>query len=132
MESIKEIYKIGNGPSSSHTMGPKKAAERFLKKNKNANRFEVVLYGSLAATGKGHLTDFVIEKTFIDRELKIFWEPKTFLPKHPNAMMFQAFDNSNKLLEEWICYSVGGGTIIDDLTQSETIDIYPHNNMPTF
>lgn len=129
MESIKEIYKIGNGPSSSHTMGPKKAAERFLTKNKNANRFEVVLYGSLAATGKGHLTDFVIEQTFKDRELKIVWEPKTFLPKHPNAMMFQALGVTNNLLDEWICYSVGGGTIIDDLTQSETVDIYPHNNM---
>lgn len=129
MESIKEIYKIGNGPSSSHTMGPKKAAERFLAKNKNANRFEVVLYGSLAATGKGHLTDFVIEQTFNDRELKISWEPKTFLPRHPNAMKFQAFNETNNLLDEWICYSVGGGTIIDDFTQSETLDIYPHKNM---
>ena len=79
MESIKEIYKIGHGPSSSHTMGPKKAAERFLAKNKNANRFEVILYGSLAATGKGHLTDFAIEDTFRKKNLKINWEPKTFL-----------------------------------------------------
>lgn len=129
MESIKEVYKIGNGPSSSHTMGPKKAAERFLAKNKTANRFEVVLYGSLAATGKGHLTDFVIEQTFINRELNIIWEPKTFLPKHPNAIKFQSFDNKNKLLDEWICYSVGGGTIIDDFTESETVEIYPHKNM---
>ena len=64
MESIKEIYKIGHGPSSSHTMGPKKAADRFLAKNANAQRFEVILYGSLAATGKGHLTDYAIEQSF--------------------------------------------------------------------
>ena len=80
MESIREIYKIGHGPSSSHTMGPKKAAERFLAKNKKANRFEVILYGSLAATGKGHLTDRAIEQTLEKYELEIIWKPKVFLP----------------------------------------------------
>ncbi len=129
MESIREIFKIGHGPSSSHTMGPKKAADRFLKKNDKAIRYEVTLYGSLAATGKGHLTDYVIEQTFKNRELKIFWEPKTFLLKHPNGMMFKAFDSSNKLADEWTVYSVGGGTIIDDFTKKETKDIYPHNKM---
>lgn len=129
MESIKEIYKIGHGPSSSHTMGPKKAAEKFLSKNTNASRFEVILYGSLAATGKGHLTDFAIEKTFTDRKLVITWEPKTFLPKHPNAMKFSAFGSNNALLEEWICYSIGGGALIDDYTESETVEIYPHSTL---
>ena len=57
MESIKKLLKIGNGPSSSHTMGPAYAAAKFLKKNMNADRFKVELYGSLALTGKGHLTD---------------------------------------------------------------------------
>ena len=57
MESIKQIFKIGNGPSSSHTMGPLRAAKMFLEKNPSASRFEVTLYGSLAATGKGHMTD---------------------------------------------------------------------------
>jgi len=129
MESIKEIYKIGHGPSSSHTMGPKKAAIKFLNKNLDAKRFQVYLYGSLAATGKGHLTDFAIEQTFGNRPLKIIWEPKTFLPKHPNAMKFQAFGEEDKLIDEWICYSVGGGTVIDDFTESETIEIYPHHTM---
>lgn len=129
MESIKEIYKIGHGPSSSHTMGPKKAAVKFLGKNPGASRFETVLYGSLAATGKGHLTDYVIEQTFAGRELKILWEPKTFLPRHPNALKFTAFDSADAILDEWTCYSVGGGALIDDFTESETTSIYPHSTM---
>ena len=129
MESIKEIYKIGHGPSSSHTMGPKKAAIKFLEKNPNANRYETILYGSLAATGKGHLTDFVIDETFANKNNEIIWEPKTFLPRHPNAMKFSAFDTNNSLLDEWTCYSVGGGTIIDDVTTSETTTIYEMHKM---
>jgi len=129
MESIKEVYKIGHGPSSSHTMGPKKAAARFLAKNENAHRFEVVLYGSLAATGRGHLTDMAIKDTFKNRDLKIEWEPRTFLPKHPNALKFKAFDSANKLTAEWTAYSIGGGTITDDFTERETSDIYPHRKM---
>ncbi|MCE4564332.1 L-serine ammonia-lyase [Maribellus sp. CM-23] len=129
MESIKEIYKIGHGPSSSHTMGPKKAAVKFLEKNPEACRFETVLYGSLAATGKGHLTDYVIEQTFAGGELKILWEPKTFLPRHPNALKFTAFDSAGAVLDEWTCYSVGGGALIDDFTESETTSIYPHSTM---
>ena len=66
MKSLKELYRIGNGPSSSHTMGPKKAAEMFLDKNKDANKFIVTLYGSLAATGKGHLTDQAVYLRYRD------------------------------------------------------------------
>ena len=61
MQSLKELYKIGNGPSSSHTMGPKRAVEIFKNKNTNATKFKIILYGSLALTGKGHLTDYIIE-----------------------------------------------------------------------
>jgi len=129
MESIKEIYKIGHGPSSSHTMGPKKAAERFLAENKDASHFEVTLYGSLAATGKGHLTDYAIKQSFGNRQLQINWEPKTFLPGHPNAMCFKAYSNTNELLKEWTCYSIGGGAIIDDYTETETVDVYEHTTM---
>lgn len=129
MESIKEVYKIGHGPSSSHTMGPKKAAVKFLDKNPGAGRYETVLYGSLAATGKGHLTDFVINQTFSGKNSRIIWEPKTFLPRHPNAMKFTAYDSNDTVLDEWTCYSVGGGTIIDDITSSETVDIYEHHKM---
>lgn len=129
MESIKEIYKIGHGPSSSHTMGPKKAAVKFLEKNPDATRYETVLYGSLAATGKGHLTDFVIDQTFANKNNQVIWEPKTFLPRHPNAMKFTAFGPNDIVLDEWTCYSVGGGTIIDDITTSETLEIYDRHKM---
>ena len=129
MESIKEIYKIGHGPSSSHTMGPKKAAERFLNKNKKAKRFEIILYGSLAATGKGHLTDFAIEETFKEKEINIIWKPKIFLPKHPNGLNFKAFDTEDKLMDDWTAYSIGGGALIDDFTEMETIEIYEHKKM---
>ena len=129
MESIKEIYKIGHGPSSSHTMGPKKAAVKFLEKNPKAFRYETVLYGSLAATGKGHLTDFVIEQTFSNKNHELKWEPRTFLPRHPNAMKFTAFDNNGHLIDEQTCYSVGGGTVVDDFTESETVHIYEYRKM---
>ena len=62
MKSLKELYKVGKGPSSSHTMGPQKAAKIFLEKNRSASSFDVVLYGSLAATGKGHMTDVAISE----------------------------------------------------------------------
>ena len=71
MESIKELFKIGNGPSSSHTMGPARAALKFLEKNPSANNFVVTLYGSLAATGKGHLTDEIILRTLGRNRTKI-------------------------------------------------------------
>ncbi|MEE4287036.1 MAG: serine dehydratase beta chain, partial [Mariniphaga sp.] len=129
MESIKEIYRIGHGPSSSHTMGPKKAAEKFLTKNKTATKFEVTLYGSLAATGKGHLTDKAIEETMGKSNVSILWKPDEFLSKHPNAMKFSAFSHQNKLMDEWVAYSIGGGAVTDDFTKTETSDIYPHRKM---
>ena len=92
MDSIKEIYKIGHGPSSSHTMGPRKAAEIFLSKHQDAKAFEVTLYGSLAATGKGHMTDVAILDVLQKHtpEVNILWEPRTFLPFHPNGMKYCA------------------------------------------
>lgn len=129
MESIKEIYKIGYGPSSSHTMGPKKAAEQFLKKNSSAHHFEVTLFGSLAATGKGHLTDKAISETFENRILSIEWKPEIFLPKHPNALKFVSFNEEDKVLDEWTAYSIGGGAVVDDNTETETQLIYPHKSM---
>ena len=67
MESLKELYKIGMGPSSSHTMGPRKAAEDFNGRYPKAMSFRVTLYGSLAATGKGHLTDFAVVRAVADK-----------------------------------------------------------------
>ncbi len=110
MQSIKEIYKIGYGPSSSHSMGPAKAAQHFFEKNPDAEEFKVWLYGSLAATGIGHQTDQVIQKVFTDKALEIIWEPKTFLPLHPNGMIFKAFV-SGKEVDKYQVYSIGGGDI---------------------
>ena len=81
MKSIKELYRIGTGPSSSHTMGPRKAAEMFLERHPDAASFKVTLYGSLAATGKGHMTDVAIIDTLQPTApVEIVWQPKVFLP----------------------------------------------------
>ena len=113
MRSLKEIYRIGYGPSSSHTMGPTKAAEIFLKHNDDANCYRITLYGSLAATGKGHLTDVAVESIFrkAGKKAKILWRPKTFLPFHPHAMTFEALDANGLVVNQWTAYSVGGGAL---------------------
>lgn len=129
MESIKEIYRIGYGPSSSHTMGPRKAAELFLQRHPNAEKYEVTLFGSLAATGKGHLTGVAIDKVFVGETLNLLWKPKEFLEKHPNALRFKAFNISDELIEEWTAYSVGGGAIIDDTTELSSQKVYELNTM---
>ena len=100
MKSLKELYRIGIGPSSSHTMGPRKAAEIFLAKHPEAKSFEVTLYGSLAATGKGHMTDVAILDTLEPHApTKIIWQPHFFLPFHPNGMMFKSKDKNGKVIE---------------------------------
>lgn len=129
MESIKEIFKIGKGPSSSHTMGPKKAAEMFRALVPGASSFFVTLYGSLAATGKGHMTDVAISEALGDN-VEFDWRPKEFLPQHPNGMKFRALDSDGNLIDEQIYFSVGGG----DISQSGKRDyprkeIYPHTTM---
>lgn len=112
MESIKEIYKIGYGPSSSHTMGPRKASEIFLAKHPECHKFEVTLYGSLAATGKGHLTDHAVQSVLSQQgEVKINWQPEIFLPYHPNGMTLKSFDENGKETDSWTVYSIGGGSL---------------------
>ncbi|MEF9950784.1 MAG: L-serine ammonia-lyase, partial [Mucinivorans sp.] len=115
MDSIKGIYRIGHGPSSSHTMGPRKAALEFAERNDDAAHFCVTLYGSLAATGAGHLTDVAILEVLspIGRT-EIVWKPETFLPFHPNGMLFEAFDKEEKVMESWTIYSIGGGTLANE------------------
>lgn len=135
MKSLRELYRIGNGPSSSHTMGPKKAAEIFLDKNRGANKFVVTLYGSLAATGKGHLTDQAILDVLTPAaETVIEWLPKTFLPFHPNGMKLEAFDSDGKCLDSWTVYSVGGGALsdgegTDSIGEEKRADPYPDTNL---
>jgi L-serine dehydratase len=132
MESIKSIYRIGHGPSSSHTMGPRKASQMFLEKCGDAVKYRVTLYGSLAATGVGHLTDVAIITVFKDagKEIDIVWKPDVFLPRHPNAMLFEALSNNDETLLQWTAYSIGGGAIVDDSEQkSETRHCYPFADM---
>ena len=116
MRTIKEIYKIGHGPSSSHTMGPSFAAEIFLKNIPDTRKADITLYGSLAATGKGHLTDKALTDIFHNAgvEVSIAWQPKTFLPFHPNAMKFEAYDAENNYIDSWTVYSVGGGSLKEE------------------
>ena len=112
MYSLRELYKIGKGPSSSHTMGPNNAARIFGGRHPEAARFEVTLYGSLAATGKGHMTDVaIIEALEPIGPVTLHWEASRFLEYHPNGMLFKAFGADDTLLEEWTVYSVGGGAL---------------------
>ncbi len=117
MLSLKELYKIGNGPSSSHTMGPKKAAAEFLGRNACADSFRVTLYGSLAATGRGHLTDEAILSVLEPAApAEIIWKPDVFLPFHPNGMLFEAL-NDGAVADNWTIFSVGGGALANETTK---------------
>ena len=124
MKTIREIFRIGYGPSSSHTMGPRKAAEQFLERHPDAARYEAHLYGSLSATGKGHLTDAAIIDVI--PAVEIVWHDE-FLPFHPNGMRFCAWDGEGQLLEDWTVYSVGGGALEEEDKESGDVspDIYP-------
>ena len=126
MESLKELYKIGNGPSSSHTMGPKKAAERFAERSRDVDSYRVTLYGSLAATGKGHLTDVAILSVLEPiAPTQIVWEPKVVLPFHPNGMLFEGL-KAGKVVDSWTIYSIGGGALANESSRLEIpASIYP-------
>ena len=130
MKTIKEIYRIGHGPSSSHTMAPRFASERFLARHPEAARFEVTLYGSLALTGKGHLTDVAIMDVFGEKApVTINWQQDIFLPYHPNGMTFKSFNAEGVMTEEWTVYSVGGGALEEEGKPAILPDIYPITRM---
>lgn len=131
MKTLKELYRIGVGPSSSHTMGPRNAAVIFLSKHPEAKAFEVTLYGSLAATGKGHMTDAaIIEVLEPHAPVSIVWQPQFFLPFHPNGMLFKALNEAGKTIDEWTVYSVGGGALAEEgVTTAASPDIYGMNKM---
>ncbi|MBO5471255.1 MAG: L-serine ammonia-lyase [Bacteroidales bacterium] len=143
MKTIKEIYKIGKGPSSSHTMGPYKAVTSYMENHPEADRLHVTLYGSLAATGKGHLTDVAILEAFASwhstdkdtseskerrkADVEIEWRPKETLPVHPNGMKIAAVNMDGDRYDNWTYYSIGGGDIIcmeNPLEADENGDIY--------
>lgn len=112
MESLKELYRIGKGPSSSHTMGPQKAAKIFAAHHPEARTFKTILYGSLAATGKGHMTDVAVTEVLSEiAPITIEWRPAEVLPFHPNGMRFLSFDADGNETDSWTVYSVGGGAL---------------------
>lgn len=111
MKSIRQVYKIGYGPSSSHTMGPEKAARRFSALCPGAERFKVILYGSLAKTGKGHGTDAVIKKTLAPLPVEIVFDKTTDGLPHQNTLDFFAYAGDELLLRKRYM-SIGGGDII--------------------
>ena len=123
MESIRELYKVGRGPSSSHTIGPESACKIFKSQHKTADRFRVILYGSLAKTGKGHGTDVVIRKTFMpvlcDVEFDLYDDDLA----HPNTMEIIAYKNKEEIGHKKV-YSVGGGCIVFDGDTERTDVVY--------
>ncbi|NCA75112.1 MAG: L-serine ammonia-lyase [Alphaproteobacteria bacterium] len=129
MESIREIFKIGNGPSSSHTMGPRKAADQFKSANPGIKKIRVTLYGSLAATGKGHMTDKAIAAAIAPVPIEIIWQPEVFLPAHPNGMLFEGLDKSGAVRESRTTYSIGGGDISDNGKRDPASTVYELTTM---
>ena len=128
MRSIKEIFVIGHGPSSSHTMGPAFACDYILKKYKNIADVKVTLYGSLALTGKGHLTDYIINLKLKDIPHTVEFN-YTKRMGHPNTMLFEIKDKKGYEYSETIL-SIGGGTIITkDSPFTENNNVYPHQHL---
>ncbi len=130
MESIRELYKIGHGPSSSHTMGPDNACNRFLNQYPNAYKYQVTLFGSLAATGKGHLTGVTVEKAFEGKQMELIWRADKYFSFHPNAMQIIAYNEQGEETANKLYYSIGGGTILEegeDLSQKNLV--YPLSTM---
>lgn len=128
MESLRELYKIGVGPSSSHTMGPQRAALKIKETYPQATHYEVYLYGSLALTGKGHLTDYIIEQTLKEDKVKIHFVSEA-LPKHPNGMLFIVYQD-NQEIDRITVYSIGGGALMyDDAKIESPKQVYPHNTL---
>lgn len=129
MESLRELFKIGKGPSSSHTMGPERAANIIKKRFGENAEYVVDLYGSLSMTGKGHLTDYIIHETLGENCQVNFCEET--LPFHPNGMVFHIYQDG-ELKDDITAYSVGGGSIVwegeDDFSMSRK-NVYREKNL---
>lgn len=111
MQSLRSFYCIGHGPSSSHTMGPYNAGTLFKKRFPDASLYKVTLFGSLAATGRGHLTDEALRQALASSGVDIIFRPDITKPFHSNGMLFEAFDDTQELLDSWEVYSVGGSAL---------------------
>ncbi len=125
MKSLRDLYKIGKGPSSSHTIGPERAAKVFMRRHPAA-RYRVVLYGSLSLTGRGHLTDKVLAETLPDAEIVFSGD---YIDKHPNTLDFLALDETGRTMARMRAYSVGGGSIrIEAEDDDAPANVYPHTS----
>ncbi len=128
MKSIREIYKIGKGPSSSHTMGPERAALLFRGEHPDADAFQVILYGSLSKTGVGHGTDRVLRQVLSPLPTEIVFSTEELPGCHPNTMDFFAYKNGAELATLRVA-SIGGGDIrIPGRSDVEGADVYPENS----
>ena len=126
MKSLKELYRIGSGPSSSHTIGPENACKLFLKENPDADSFTAVLYGSLAKTGEGHGTNRIIADVLPN--VCIQYDVETVTP-HPNTMDLTAYKSGEKTAFMRV-YSVGGGAVrIEGREDVEGAEVYPLNTL---
>ena len=128
VESIFETFKIGAGPSSSHSIGPERAARLFRAQfDAPPARIRVTLRGSLAATGHGHWTDRTVIDALAPIPVEVEWDGKSPTPVHPNTMLFEAFDAAGARIRVWTAYSIGGGSLQDDegLTQAAPPPLYP-------
>lgn len=122
MHSIKELFRIGNGPSSSHTIGPKNACLKFLERYNDLDRIDVILYGSLALTGEGHATDIIILNTLKNYKTKVLFDKTSDVP-HPNTMDIIGYKNNETYKMRF--FSVGGGAIKIDGENERPKDVYP-------
>jgi len=129
MKSLTELFRIGPGPSSSHTLGPQRAALKFKEAYKDAARYDVDLFGSLSLTGKGHMTDAIILSVFEPKPCNVHFKSGENLV-HPNTMVLYAYDEDAQLLDKWTVYSIGGGAIkIEGKEDEEGAEVYPHHSM---
>ena len=130
MKSIRDIYKAGRGPSSSHTMGPERACRIFRQENPDAAAYRAVLYGSLAKTGAGHGTDRIIRETLSPLPCEVAFDLNSNDLPHPNTMDLMALDDKNNVTAQMRVYSVGGGDIEIEgrALPDEAPDIYIHSS----
>lgn len=129
MQSLKYLYRIGRGPSSSHTMGPFAAAKQFLAENPSGEEYRAVLYGSLAKTGKGHMTDRVLYEVFSGNRFSVKFDEETVTEFHPNMMDLMVLDDRGRVAVKKRYYSIGGGEIIaEGETKREHREIYNFNS----
>ncbi len=128
MQSLKFLYRIGHGPSSSHTMGPMAAAKHFYGELPDADEYKAILYGSLSKTGKGHMTDVAIKEIFGEKKCEIVFDYESPTDYHPNTMDIIAIKNGNEI-KKMRYYSIGGGEVLMEGEKRETHnEVYGFNS----